>query len=419
MEINLKTAFAKLQEIYSSEEYNLLMKKRSQTTYLEVMKKQRSETIFTSMLAWIFSDPDFDKGSFESVAEFQSNTFNRKKRNMRDSKFESPILYLLRLLALKSEDDQMDNNLRKKIMTNEIVVKVLPAKTEVSTSNSKGKASERIDLQLDCIVKDKTNFEEKKLRIFLENKVDSDEHDDQCKKYYEYFTDKNIEDNKETDYDIFVFLSIDEPKNLSCEKYIKITYQDLLDNALTLILMQGNYYPETSIKYLQDFINTITSLNTNGKRQIAMDKETKELLEKFYENNREIIEQAVLTCSDSDELKEAIKTSQRDRTKYVLSYKGNEIGDALPKSRVALVAIKHLKKEGKTPQEIEQIFKDCGAFWNKSQDKTGYTDEVDFGNLGKYWVHTQRYKGDIFEKLMTVLKKAGFECIPEGDEGRI
>ena len=187
MEINLKTVFAKLQDIYSSEEYNLLMKKRSQTTYLEVMKKQRSETIFTSMLAWIFSDPDFDKGSFESVAECQSNTSNRKKGNMRENKLESPILYLLRLLALKAEDAQMDNNLRKKIMTNEIVVKVLPAKTEVSTSNSKGKAFERIDLQLDCIVKDKTNFKEKKLRIFLENKVDSDEHDEQCNKYYKYF----------------------------------------------------------------------------------------------------------------------------------------------------------------------------------------------------------------------------------------
>ena len=211
MDLDLKTAFEKLQEIYSSEEYNLLMKKRSQTTYLEVMKKQRSETIFTSMLAWIFSDPDFDKGSFESVAEC------RKRGNMQDSKIESPILYLLRLLALKAEDAQMDNNLRKKIMTNEIVVKVLPAKTEVSTSNFKGKASERIDLQLDCIVKDKTNLEEKKIRIFLENKVDSDEHDDQCKKYYEYFTQKAKEDSK---HDIFVFLSIDTPEKLSCDKYI-------------------------------------------------------------------------------------------------------------------------------------------------------------------------------------------------------
>ncbi len=412
METDLKTTFEKLQKIYSSIEYNLLMKKRSQTTYLEVMKKQRSETIFTSMLAWIFSDPDFDKGGFESLLA-------RKKGKIRDSKFESPILYLLRLLALKADDGQIDNDLRIKIMTNELVVKVLPAKTEVSTSKTKGKASDRIDLQLDCIVKDKTNFKEKNLRIFLENKVDSDEHDEQCKKYYKYFTDEKIEDNKNSDYDIFVFLSIDVPKKLSSDKYIKITYQDLLDNVLTLILMQGNYYPDTSIKYLQDFINTITSLKTNGKRQIAMDKETKELLEKFYENNREIIEQAVLTCSDSDELKEALKTSQRDRTKYKLRYKGKEIGNNIPKSKVALTAITHLKKIGKTPEDIKDLLKNCGSFWSTSNGITGYTDLVDFGDDGQYWVHTQRYKGDTFKTLVETLEQSDFECIPEGDEERI
>lgn len=303
-------------------------------------------------------------------------------------------------------------------MTNEIVVKALPAKTEVSTSKSKGKASDRIDLQLDCIVKDKTNFKEKKLRIFLENKVDSDEHDEQCNKYYKYFTDKKIEDNRNSDYDIFVFLSIDVPEKLSSDKYIKITYQDLLDNVLTLILMQGSYYPDTSIKYLQDFINTITSLKTNGKRQIAMDKETKELLEKFYVNNREIIEQAVLTCSDN-EVKEALKTSQRDRTKYKLSYQGTVIENNIPKSKVALKAITYLKDCGKTPECIESLLKDCGAFWSKSKDKTGYTDEVNFGNLGTYWVHTQRYKGEIFNKLVDVLNNSGFDCRPDDEEERI
>lgn len=77
MKNDLRTTFEKIQKIYSSKEYNLLMKKRSQTTYLEVMKKQRSETIFTSMLAWIFSDPDFDKGAFESIVECQPSLLTR------------------------------------------------------------------------------------------------------------------------------------------------------------------------------------------------------------------------------------------------------------------------------------------------------------------------------------------------------
>ncbi len=407
MESDLKTVFKKLQEIYTSKEYNLLMQKRSQKTYLEVMRKQRSETIFTSMLAWIFSDPDFDKGDFESFAK--SNSPHIKGSTL-SSKLESPIIYLLRLLAIEAEDGQMDDDLRKEIITNEIVVKVVSAKTEVPVSLSKRKAPERIDLQLDCDLRNKISSRKSKLRIFLENKVDSDEHDEQCKHYYEYCSNKKDSNY----YDVFVFLSIDKPQQLSCHKYIKITYQQLLDNILTLILMQGNYYPSTSVKYLQDFINTITSLKTNGKRQIAMDKETKELLCKFYENNREIIEQAVLTCSDSNELKEALMNSQRDRTKYVLKYNNAE-KRALPKSKVALEAIKLLKEDGKKPKDIERIFTSCGAFWSQSQDKTGYTDEVDFGDDGKYWVHTQRYKGDTFKKLVDVLNKNGFECVEDNE----
>lgn len=303
----------RLHGIYVSDEYNRLMSKRSQTTYLEAMNKQRSETIFSSLLAWIFSNPDFDKTNFDHPV--------LQKRGAVPT-CDSPVLFLIRLLALKAvkqgnkNEMLMDSDLCNKIPTNDIVVKVVSVETEVVTfsNNENG----RIDLVIDCKIKSKKDSAYcKRLRILVENKVDSNEHNSQCKKYFEYF--KN--NNQGTDIDVYVFLSIDEPEKLSCEHFIKITYQELLDSVLTLIQMQGNCYPESSVKYLQDFIDTITSLNTNGKRNIAMDEEIKQLLKDFYENNKDLIQAAVLEGSDDEDLTNEMKKSQK-RTSYEVTYNG-------------------------------------------------------------------------------------------------
>lgn len=344
MAINLtfEEAAEKLQNLYKSAEYNELIKKRSQTTYLEAMHKERSETIFSSLIQWIIENPDFNK---------ESET--------------SPLMFLLRLLALtavKQEKDEdtpkvevMDSNvkktekrplmgyaLRNSIQGNDVVISNIEVKTEENTNSEKGKG--RIDLTIKCDVKSKeeedsdkdqqkNSKKEKidlKLRILLENKVDSEEEAEkmkdgtkkkiQCEKYFDSYTKGNKREEGVTN--VFVFLSIDKPKpeNISSPHFIKITYQELLDNVLNLTMIQSSRYPESSARYLKDFVDTITTLKTGGKRNIAYDFETTKHLEKFYTSNRDIIFSAVLEgCDDTKEngkkLKEAIKQAKDIRKK--------------------------------------------------------------------------------------------------------
>ena len=77
--------------------------------------------------------------------------------------------------------------------------------------------------RLDLLIEFKIN--NKKYNIILENKMLSEEHDEQCKRYIEYFS--NLEDD-DTNY-IFVYLSLEKEPKFNCvDKYICINYQELI-----------------------------------------------------------------------------------------------------------------------------------------------------------------------------------------------
>lgn len=78
----------------------------------------------------------------------------------------------------------------------------------------------RLDLKIDFSINN-INYS-----IILENKVFSEEHNEQCKRYYDYFITNNHVDN--TNY-IFVYLSLEKNPEFSYKnKYICINYQELI-----------------------------------------------------------------------------------------------------------------------------------------------------------------------------------------------
>lgn len=446
MVINLtfEEAAEKLQNLYKSAEYNELIKKRSQTTYLEAMGKQRSETIFSSLIKWIIDNKDFNKES-ES----------------------SPLVFLLRLLALtavKQEKDEdtpkvetkdsngnkteekrplMDYALRNCIQANDIVISEISCKTEEKTYSSKGDG--RIDLVVECNLSRKTGDDLCDLRILLENKVDSVEGDKQCERYFDHFI--NGEGYKEGKNNVFVFLSIDKPKkaNITSPHFIKITYQELLENVLNLILVQANRYPEDTVRYLKDFMDTLTTLNTKGYRTIATSPETKSLLSDFYKGNKDIIDAAVLAkyetnldsqtkvllddfykgnrdiinaavfagCTDTQIIRYAKLTKGG---MYNITYHGRT-KSGVRMNNVAYEAIMLLLLDNKDedPKNIEGMLSHSGDFWkkfNSTPNISGYTKKVDFSNGDTYYVHTARYKKDgsaSFNNLLDDLEHGGFD----------
>lgn len=440
----------------NSDEFHQLKKRQSKVTYLEAMKKQRSENIFSSLLKWIFDNPDFSKNSQVSS--------------------ESPIMFMMRLLAYNSKKQEdaehlhdgclMHKDLRSNVWKNSAIFDVTDVQTEVTTYNTSENG--KIDLVIDCKMtnkkssgkksSDKTLTEEtKRVRILLENKVDTDEHDDQCLKYYNYFSDTNNPKNDGVDYDVYVFLAIEKPEQLSCakapattslEKFIKITYQELFDKVLTPILMRNDSYSESSKSKLQDFADTITTLNTNDKRAIATAHDTKKLLCDFYENNKEIINAAVLAGYQSnlapdvkdllsdfykgykDIVNAAVVAGCNDKqvirvvkqfqgAKFDITYHGQTTPQAqgVYANKVVYEAISLLKtvNPNTTPADIETALDFAhNKFWYKDvpgqKVPTGYTEPIYFNNV-KYLVHTQRYKtsDNTFYNSVEKLEKIGFD----------
>lgn len=397
------TAVKRIREIYSSEEYNKLQAKLSHTTYLEAMGNHRWEVTYSSLLKWIFSNPEFDLN-----------------RGLQDTQ-ESPIVFLLRLLAAKAvepgaqnkpklpKEELFDGNitLLEKILINDVTIDVnhVQAESEADGSTEKKGKKDSIDLDIECDAKYGNGNEH--IRILLENKVDSCEGKKQCKKYYNYFNSHK----KGAVTHLYVFLSPEKnPDNLSLtdDHFIKISYQDLLDNVLMPILHQSEHYSELSRRYLQDFIDTITSIKSSGKGNIAMDPEVRELLIKFFTDNEELIYSAVNEGTDDKDEKEQMSGLTK---KYNLSYNNTKNRFKLSVAKVAYEAVQMLREDDEnkwSPQYIVKFFKDHGfpTPFLKEDNTEGFTKLPDnFSKDKEYYVNTKQWSKFYFQKLEKVLKE--------------
>lgn len=125
-----------------------------------------------------------------------------------------PLEKLIELLIIK-------NNSKAQIKIEDLY------KYKIENINIKTQVAIDRKNRLDLLIEFKIN--NKKYNIILENKMLSEEHDEQCKRYIEYFS--NLEDD-DTNY-IFVYLSLEkEPKFNFVDKYICINYQELIDYVI-------------------------------------------------------------------------------------------------------------------------------------------------------------------------------------------
>jgi hypothetical protein len=386
---------------YASPEYSELLVKLHHESFLEVIRKGSDELAHSAFLCWLFKAPEMLHIT------------------------QSPLAMLMKLLAAKGiKHTALRHDLREKIVIskiefNNVDVKVEQAFPYVDVADTPKKG--RIDIEIEADVRlkytDENNkdvTEDKAIRIIIENKVKTKEHDEQCSTYYTYYSTKK---NDRTT--IYVFLSPNINEEISDEEhFIKISYQDILDRILYPVIGNAGFIPEIDTTYIKMFIDNITSL----KNGIAMDKETKKLLKKFLNNNRDIIEMAILDSDDPDdqELQNAVTVTRNNRFHFDITYKGETVAKDVAMNNVAYEVIKYMKDDLKwNPKTIEDALNPeggngIGAFWepkaSNGEQTSGYTKELVFDKEGTYYVHTQRYKSTTktFEKLKTRLEELGF-----------
>ena len=285
---------------------------------------------------------------------------------------ESSLLFLLRLIANTADRQKPKDNINfqdlwKRIFLNQVSklskVKNEYAETEIQTITTVNNSEEekgKADIVITCTVDGND-----KIRICIENKVDSKEHDDQCKKYYNYFSKLDKSDGFKT---IYVFLAPQNPqKELSDGgHYIKITYQDLLDAVLYPLVQYKDMLSSQSYFYLIEYINTLTSIRTNTI--LAMSQEYNKLLQNFYSANEDLIFAAIQAAAP-EELKEQASNLHNNihgqRKEYKITFPNGIIVKAIGYTATAREIAKYLIKNNIELSDWEKL--ECKKDTNKDK----------------------------------------------------
>lgn len=136
----------------------------------------------------------------------------------------------------------------------------------------------------------------------------------------------------------------------TCKDFIEINYQDILTEVLTSMLEEP--IPSATRIAIGDYIHCITSPSIHSKiyNTMAVDKETNEMLKKFWDANQDLIRAAIDAFVSSEEddtnevkdLKDAFDkfTNTRDYTKYSIDGQGAYNKNALVKEIVTRIIAK-------------------------------------------------------------------------------
>lgn len=130
----------------------------------------------------------------------------------------------------------------------------------------------RLDLYITCKIITGNNFQNSiDYTIIVENKLFSSESEKQCKKYEEeYLNQDNV---------IFVYLSLEKNPIISSEKFIKITYKELVDNVLQPCAdIEKNNIKFNINEYLKSYIYLYDLYYLNKNIEIPVTKDIEKIV---------------------------------------------------------------------------------------------------------------------------------------------
>ena len=212
-----------------------------------------------------------------------------------------------------------------------------------------------IDIVVDCLIT--IDDTQKHLNIVLENKIYSPETTKDVKGVTKFQTDSYFEYYSQfhkDDINVFVFLKpvttyeLSNADNETIKKWCSndqftiINYQELVDFVLTP-LISSDYTDDRMKMIVKEYIRSLgktTEKSKHSNKQIlAMGEEEKQLLVKFYLNNRDLIYAALSAVVDSnnpdisqEDKDNASKWSDNEkeirksgsRTKFTITYNNSE-----------------------------------------------------------------------------------------------
>lgn len=313
--INFKndTEIQRLQSLYFSKSFS------------EILAVSRREISHSSFIAWFLDNKENHLLSFFSIQKF------------------------IEIVILRSSEEieMKYSSIFNSILTDNYSIKGLNIEKEKSLAKFG-----RLDIYAEISIT--INEKDYRIKLIIENKVESKENNDQTINYYKYF--ESIK--KENDINLYVYLTATPTLNLlnisepecSCKHFTQINYQFLVDYLFEPALNQ-NISERTKfiiLEYLQSLSQPSLDENIKQKQGIimALGKEEKELLSNFWKKNEKLILSAMYAISidesQDEEVREttnkalnALSSSNRDYSTisifyndepYELNFKKSDIG---------------------------------------------------------------------------------------------
>ncbi len=235
---------------------------------------------------------------------------------------------------------------------------------------------------------------EKKIKIIIENKVESKENNDQTNNYFNHF--EKLKSSGEQI--IYVYLTpisasqlmdLTEPE-CNCKNYIHINYQYLVDYLLEPALDQNISSKTKNI--ITEYLKSLSQLSINDdieehKQELimALGNEERILLSNFWQKNQKLIMSALYAISSDpsqdQETRDSISTAlnnlsqEKDYSTYKIFYDDILYVKDIKKSDIGFQTVRLLKENGLINNETFEFLKqDKSCSFPLLKKKEDFTD---------------------------------------------
>lgn len=291
-----------------------------QRPVLKVVGVDRREIRHSRFLAWMFNDNELNAGSSESTVMHLLDAYIMR--------FDSQQRATPPTTITKKTLDKIEA--RSLVATNVKASYEFPTTgMKYNTGNGKkaGKKKGSIDLIIRGDLKDRDEEKITPFSIVIENKVDSDEHDEQTMKYFCYMTKEDNNGNavfedayksplRENEVLFFIYLTpstedeMKEELDIACkEHYIHLSYQDIMDYVIVPI-MDRNDLTDITRDNIEQYIlclgttsalddvqdnedDELAKAKAKSTNVMAITKNHKELADKVWIEHQELITSAL------------------------------------------------------------------------------------------------------------------------------
>jgi len=130
-----------------------------------------------------------------------------------------------------------------------------------------GSSNDRIDI----ITTIKTS-KQKVMNLFVEVKVESEEHWNKAGNNYQtvvYYNNYSNDEQYKDSENIFIYLTIEGSK-AECQHFQPLSYQDLYDWILRPIIQNNNKNNKNNIKVIKDYCKALQAISTNKSKPLIM-----------------------------------------------------------------------------------------------------------------------------------------------------